>query len=32
MYYKYKMSGSRRFRPSTVSGGENIFWQKKNRR
>jgi len=23
------MSGSRRFRPSTVSGGENIFWQKR---
>lgn len=23
------MSSSRRFRPTTVSGGENIFWQKK---
>lgn len=23
------MSGTRRFRPSTVSGGENIFWQKR---
>lgn len=23
------MSGTRRFRPTTVSGGENIFWQKR---
>lgn len=23
------MNGTRRFRPSTVSGGENIFWQKR---
>lgn len=24
------MSGTRRFRPNTVSGGENIFWQKRS--